>query len=113
MANGGGNWVNEREERKILISMRSPYENYINAATEKREKPLQTIQEITFSKIIFELKEEINKLKKFIHFQIPLHIQSVAKNMLKPKGSPFDPSQYEYKPSRDELRNLERILEED
>ena len=113
MANGEGKWVNEGEERKVLMSMRLPYENYINASTETREKSLQTIQEITFFKIISELKEEINNLKKFIHFQIPSHIQSVTKNMLKPKGKPFDPSQYDWKPTPEDLKNLERIMLEE
>ena len=108
-------WINEGEEGKIppFIAPRLQYENYINTATERREKPLQTIQEITFFKIIAELKEEINNLKKFIHLQIPLYIQTVTKNMLKPKGKPFDPSQYDWKPTPEELKNLERIMLEE
>jgi len=117
MANGEGRWVNEGEEGKVPLSIatatRAPYTNYINAATEERENPLQTIQEITFFKIIDEFKEEINNLKKFIHLQVPLHIQTVTKNMLKPKGEPFDPSQYDWKPTPEELKNLERIMLEE
>ena len=42
--------------------------------------------------------------------KVPSHIQRVIKNMLKPKGDPFDPSQYDWKPTLEDLKNLERII---
>jgi len=42
--------------------------------------------------------------------KVPSHIQRVVKNMLKPKGDPFDPSQYDWKPTPEDLKNLERII---
>ena len=39
-----------------------------------------------------------------------LYRLGIIKNMLKPKGDPFDPSQYDWKPTLEDLKNLERII---
>ncbi|MCL5408849.1 MAG: hypothetical protein M1135_02360 [Candidatus Omnitrophica bacterium] len=71
-----------------------------------------TREEMQFQKKVNELEKRIQELETFLFVQPPSYMLNAIKGMLKPKGDPFDPSQYSYKLTSDELDELEKILED-
>ena len=110
-------WVNSEEKSEsqwnpvhFLSSISADYPIASN-----RFLPAAGMEELQVNSLrsrVVGLEREVNELKKCLCFQGPTHIWTATKDFLKPKGNPFDPSRYDWKPSPEELKGLEEILEE-
>ena len=109
-----------REEDAILaedigersVSLELSENRYVKASI--RTQP--TIQEFTIMFLkqkVEDLTERIRKLEEREIPRVPFDMQNIIKNILKPRRDPFDSSQYSWRPTSEELANLQKILEED